>query len=171
MTDIVLLHWPAEQSRLDEMRVKGTPRLVLVDVGQQPPPPTGDPCEDWVRLPADASDIHARIATLRLRAEDVAQDQPELDDNGVVRFGVATQTLPPLESRLMSALLDRYGAVVSRERLMTAGWPGTDPGRNALDVHMLRLRRRLTPLGLAVKTVRSRGYMLFASDSVQQAVS
>jgi DNA-binding response OmpR family regulator len=34
------------------------------------------------------------------------------------------------------------------------------PTRNALDVHMLRLRRRLEPLGLEVRTVRSRGYVL-----------
>jgi DNA-binding response OmpR family regulator len=27
-------------------------------------------------------------------------------------------------------------------------------------VHMLRLRRRLSPLALAIRTVRSRGYLL-----------
>lgn len=41
-----------------------------------------------------------------------------------------------------------------------AVWPGQAPGRNALDVHILRLRRRLLPLGLAIRTVRSRGYLL-----------
>ena len=29
-----------------------------------------------------------------------------------------------------------------------------------LDVHVLRLRRRLTPVGLAIRTVRSRGYLM-----------
>ena len=57
----------------------------------------------------------------------------------------------------MAALLDRYGAVVSRDALARAGWPAGAPGRNALDVHMLRLRRRLGPLALAIRTVRSRG--------------
>ncbi len=71
----------------------------------------------------------------------------------------------------MGCLLERYGAVVSRERLMRVGWPASDTGRNALDVHVLRLRRRLAPLGLSLRTVRSRGYMLLASDSVQRAVS
>ena len=45
----------------------------------------------------------------------------------------------------------------------TAGAPGVAAGaptRNALDVHMLRLRRRIAPLGLEVRTVRSRGYLL-----------
>ncbi len=34
------------------------------------------------------------------------------------------------------------------------------PGRNVLDVHIVRLRRRLAPLELVIRTVRSRGYLL-----------
>ena len=61
-------------------------------------------------------------------------------------------------------LLDRFGAVVSRDNLSRTGWPMGAPGRNALDVHMLRLRRRIAPLGLAIRTVRSRGYLLEAGE-------
>ena len=68
--------------------------------------------------------------------------------------------LPPVEARLSSALVERFGAVVSRDALTRAGWPSGAPGRNALDVHMLRLRRRLQALGLVIRTVRSRGYLL-----------
>jgi len=57
-------------------------------------------------------------------------------------------------------MLERFGAVVSRESLGRAGWPDGAPGRNALDVHVLRLRRRLAPVHLAIRTVRSRGYLL-----------
>jgi DNA-binding response OmpR family regulator len=64
----------------------------------------------------------------------------------------------------MAALLDRYGAVVSRDALARAGWPAGAPGRNALDVHMLRLRRRVEAVGLAIRTVRSRGYLLETAD-------
>ena len=60
----------------------------------------------------------------------------------------------------MVAMLERFAAVVSREALARAGWPDGAPGRNALDVHMLRLRRRLGPLRLVIRTVRSRGYVL-----------
>jgi DNA-binding response OmpR family regulator len=52
---------------------------------------------------------------------------------------------------------------VSREALAKAGWPDGAPGRNALDVHVLRLRRRLALVGLAIRTVRSRGYLLEAA--------
>ena len=96
---------------------------------------------------------------------------PELDHDGVLRFNGRWVAVPPVEARLAEALIGRIDAVVGRDDLSRVGWPGGDPGRNALDVHMLRLRRRLTPLGLSIKTVRSRGYMLLASDSVQQAVS
>lgn len=75
-------------------------------------------------------------------------------------MGLGWVSVPPLEARLLSTLLDRFGAVVSRDNLSRSGWPTGAPGRNALDVHMLRLRRRISPLGLAIRTVRSRGYLL-----------
>ena len=70
----------------------------------------------------------------------------------------------PVEARLADALVMRFGAVVGRDTLRRSVWPGTAPGRNVLDVHVLRLRRRLAPLGLAIRTVRSRGYMLERAD-------
>ena len=82
----------------------------------------------------------------------------------MLRFDGAWVPLPPVEARLTEALLQRFGAVVSREALARAGWPDGAPGRNALDVHVLRLRRRLSPLSLAIRTVRSRGYVLEAGD-------
>ncbi|MEJ7719654.1 MAG: helix-turn-helix domain-containing protein [Ilumatobacteraceae bacterium] len=44
--------------------------------------------------------------------------------------------------------------------LTAEAWPKDVPNRNALDVHVLRLRRRITPTGLAIRTVRGRGYLL-----------
>jgi DNA-binding winged helix-turn-helix (wHTH) protein len=67
-------------------------------------------------------------------------------------------------------MLERYGAVVSRDALSRAGWPQGAPGRNALDVHVLRLRRRLGPVGLAIRTVRSRGYLLERAEPSDQAL-
>ncbi len=83
-----------------------------------------------------------------------------MDSDGVLRFRGKWVSLPPLETRMMEVLLSRFGAVVSREALAKAGWPEGINGRNALDVHVLRLRRRLEPLGLVIRTVRSRGYLL-----------
>ena len=85
---------------------------------------------------------------------------PEIDEDGVLRVGGEWVSLPPVDHRLATALVERFGAVVSREALARAGWPGGAPARNALDVHVLRLRRRLEPVGLVIRTVRSRGYAL-----------
>jgi DNA-binding response OmpR family regulator len=116
--------------------------------------------EDWVRVPAAESEVRLRVAALSRRAERHAPLLPSLDADGVLRSGGTWVPLPPVEARLTTALLDRFGGVVSRESLAGAGWPTGAPGRNALDVHVLRLRRRIGPLGLAIRTVRSRGYLM-----------
>jgi DNA-binding response OmpR family regulator len=135
------------------------PRLLLVDQGA-PPPRSTDDLEDWVRVPADEVDLHARVENLGRRATIRTDVVPALDDDGVLRVNGTWVSLPPVESRLTNALLSRFGSVVSRDALSSSGWPDGAPGRNALDVHVLRLRRRIAPLGLTIRTVRSRGYVL-----------
>ena len=65
-----------------------------------------------------------------------------------------------MERELAGALVERFGAVVGRDLMARRAWPTGAPTRNALDVHILRLRRRIASLGLEVRTVRSRGYLL-----------
>lgn len=159
--DIVLLRWPSEEGRRAQLERDGAPRLLLVEEGVLPPAASG--ClEDWIRLPADELEIQARLDGLRWRAEHHGGGLPDLDDDGVLRFGGSWVSIPPVEARLMGGLIARFGAVVNREQLGAVGWPEGMPGRNALDVHVLRLRRRIDPLGLAIRTVRSRGYLLEA---------
>ena len=135
------------------------PRLLLVEDGALPP--ESDDCmEDWVRVPAADVDVRLRVASLSRRAAHHAPLLPSLDVDGVLRSGGTWVPLPPVEARLTTALLDRFGGVVSRDHLAGAGWPSGAPGRNALDVHVLRLRRRINPLGLVIRTVRSRGYLM-----------
>lgn len=157
--EVVVLRWPAERDQRDELAQLGQARLLVVD-GDAAPPVTFDPLEDWVRADANELDRRARIEGLRMRLERSLGVVPELDDDGVIRFGSRWAPLPPVEARIVEALIDRFGSVVSRTELARAGWPGGAPGRNALDVHVLRLRRRLEPVRLAIRTVRSRGYLL-----------
>ncbi|MFL6205480.1 MAG: winged helix-turn-helix domain-containing protein [Acidimicrobiales bacterium] len=158
--DVVLVRWPAESARRDELRQGGRPRLLVLEDGVAPPVTDPDDLEDWIRMPAADGDLHARVESLRRRSQAQVEPGPALDDDGVLRLGGQWVSLPPVEARLTAALLDRFGAVVSRDALARAGWPAGAPGRNALDVHMLRLRRRVSPLALAIRTVRSRGYLL-----------
>ncbi len=157
--DVELVRWPGDQLRLDQVRRAGAARLVLVDDGLVPPV-LDDVLEDWIRLPASDDDIRLRVRVLSDRARSAVSPQPFLDESGLLRYCGRWVPLPPVEYRLTSALLDRYGAVVSRDSLSRIGWPEGIPGRNVLDVHIVRLRRRLAPLELAIRTVRSRGYLL-----------
>ena len=167
--EVVLVRWPHEAERRARLEDEGVPRLLLVEDGVAPPV-VEDPLEDWVRVPASEDDVRARLAGLAARRRLHAQEVPELDADGVLRFADHWVALPPVEARLTAALLERFGAVVSRAALAGAGWPQGAPRRNALDVHVVRLRRRLAPVSLAIRTVRSRGYLLEPSQTGQIAV-
>lgn len=162
--DVVILQWPAEEERRASLLDYGTPRLLLVDRTALPPV-TSDLREDWVRMPSSDRDIQARVAGLTLRCrehEAVQTPAPELtlDEDGILSNGTTWVSLPPIEAALVRALLASSGSVVSRATLQNAAWPDRDTPPNTLDVHMTRLRRRLVPVEVAVRTVRSRGYIL-----------
>ncbi len=167
---MALVRWPGDAGDRDRLLAQGMPRLLLVEPGSAPPEPVdGDYLEDWVRVPADDLDIQLRVRGLQARQRAAAIEQPHIDADGILRFRDAWVALPPVEARLVAAMLRRPGTVVSRMALARAGWPDGAPGRNALDVHVLRLRRRIEPLGLAIRTVRARGYLLdLGSESRQQ---
>ena len=160
---MALVRWPWEADTRTRLAREGRPRLLLVEESTAPPV-VEDELEDWIRWPAPEEDVRARVETLAIRSSVTGgrSGPPTLDDDGVVRHAGAWVSLPPVEARLTRLLLDRYGAVVSREALAKAGWPDGAPGRNALDVHVLRLRRRLSEVALVIRTVRSRGYLLEA---------
>jgi DNA-binding response OmpR family regulator len=147
--EVALIRWPDEQARRQRLSVAGGPRLLLVDSGA-PPPPVLDCLEDWVRVPAPEEELRARVDALATRRAAHDHDAPGIDADGLLRYRGKWVSLPPLERRMLESLLSRFGAVVS---------DGAS-GRNALDVHVLRLRRRLEPTDLAIRTVRCRGYLL-----------
>jgi DNA-binding response OmpR family regulator len=160
--DVVLVRWPEEDVRLRQLRETGSPRLLLLN-GESEPPESADCLEDWIRLPADDRDMRARVARLASRSE-TQQPAPQVDGDGLLRYRGRWVALSPVESALAITLVDRFGAVVGRDTLARRAWPEGTPTRNALDVHMLRLRRRIAPLGVEVRTVRSRGYLMQAAQ-------
>jgi two-component system OmpR family response regulator len=159
--DVVLIRWPGERERLDAVRDVGAPRLLLVEPAAEPPS-TIDPLEDWVRMPVDPGDVQARVATLTRRADGGIGSVPTVDEDGLLHHADRWVALSPLEASIARALTERYGAVVGREALSRRAWPEGAPTRNALDVQMVRFRRRVQALALEVRTVRSRGYLLQA---------
>jgi DNA-binding response OmpR family regulator len=166
--EVAHVRWPSEGNRRERLRRQRRPRLLLLDEGT-PPPDEVDDLEDWIRLPADELDVKARSEHLVVRSRRQLTVTPSLDA-GVLRVGDEWVSLSPLEARLTAVLLERIGVVVSRDTLARTGWPAGTNARNTLDVHVARLRRRLGSVGLAIHTVRSRGYLLELSGFCEQDV-
>jgi uroporphyrinogen-III synthase len=73
-------------------------------------------------------------------------------DDAVVR-------LTPRERRLLEAMLDTQGAVLSKERLASTAWD--EPvDAHTVEVTVNRLRRKLGPAAGAVETTNRRGYRI-----------
>ena len=159
--NVEVLHWPADGPRLLELRERRIPRLLVVTDGD--PPDAPDCLEDWVSGRADDAEVQARRRAVQRRAEDHGV-APHLDGDGLLHHRDDWVSLSPVEQSLAAALLDRFGAVVPRDALAVRAWPQGVPTRNALDVHVLRLRRRIAPLALEIRTVRARGYLLQAMN-------
>ena len=158
--EVVSLRWPLEEDRRRVLSADGVPRLLIV-AGDDPPPMLDGPLEDWIRVPASELDRAARVEALRQRAfGEMARGTPTIDEDGLVRAGPAWVAVPPVEARLAKTFIERFGAVVSRGDLTQAAWPDGVGERNVLDVRILRLRRRLDQIGLVIRTVRSRGYLM-----------
>jgi two-component system, OmpR family, response regulator len=156
--EVKVLRWPSEQRRREQLSARGVPRLLVVE-GPALAPTCIDILEDWVRPPITRADLQARTAALQARA--TSASAPLLDAHDVLHFAGRRLLLTPAESQLMSCFAGRFGQVVPREQLLASLWPDDDrPRRNALDLRVLRLRRRLAPLQLCIRTVRGRGYLL-----------
>lgn len=157
--DVALIQWPSGENLRVELAARRHPRLLLVDSDADPPECT-DPFEDWVRLPVSRADRNARIRTLESRGEGRDPRAPRLNGSGTLEYRGERTQLSTIQTDLVRLLIERFGAVVSREALAKAAWPDVERSDNNLDVTMGRLRRQLEPAGLRIRTVRSRGYLL-----------
>ncbi len=138
----------------------GKPRLLLVEPDADPPITT-DPYEDWVRLPAHERDIAARVLGLSGR---LSPPKPLVDENNRLLFSGQWVALSPIEARMAAVLVEQFGTVVSTQEICDRGWEGIcepdKPSETALRVHLTRLRKRIAPLGLELRTVRLKGSVL-----------
>ncbi|MER7004783.1 winged helix-turn-helix domain-containing protein [Dactylosporangium sp. NPDC000555] len=154
----MFLRWPHEEEKRSELLADRIPILWVVE-STYAPPQSLDPIEDWVRLPMPKPDIEARVACLMQRAR--AEAVPVIGPDNVLHTSAGRLALADSEAAILAPLAENFQRVVLRRDLVQRAW-GTpsDEHRNALDLRILRLRRRIAPLGLEIKTVWGRGYML-----------
>ncbi|MCI4061473.1 winged helix-turn-helix domain-containing protein [Micromonospora sp. R77] len=159
---VIFLRWPAQRELRSRYNRDGVPRLLVVEGGAQPPVCV-DPFEDWVRAPISQYDVEARVRALQNRLN--SQRIPTLDAAGTLSFGGQSVTLSNAQATLMELLIERFGEVVYREEFVDALRAQVQKlTRNSLDLHVMRLRRRIQAMGLSVRTVWGRGYLLESSS-------
>ncbi len=155
--DVVILRWPEQRAEADRLAQLAVPRLLLVEPGA-PPPGTVSCLEDWVRMPVDDGDVRARLETLVHRAGEHPA-VPSLDGHGQLSFRGQRVVLSPLDERIAAILVAAFDRGVAEADLLRDVWPnGGHAGK--LRVHISRLRKRIAPIGLRIKAIRSFGYRL-----------
>jgi hypothetical protein len=159
--EVHVVRWPAEMADLNRYRRLGVLRLLVIESGTTAPILT-DVREDWIRSPVNKADFAIRVAALRARA--AVHQVPVLDQDGLLRYGSQVAPMSPTETDLVQPLVERFGDLVAREELIAllSARRGS-ASQNALDLHVMRIRRRVVSLGLSVRTACGRGYLLEAS--------
>lgn len=123
--------------------------------------------DDYVTKPFSMKVLMARVESLLRRSKGPAADRQMLELAGVeLDLGTHQASvdgvqikLTVTEFRLLAALLQAGGRVLSRAALMTrAMGPGITVTERTIDVHVTAIRKKLGSRGHIVKTVRGVGY-------------
>jgi two-component system, OmpR family, response regulator len=125
--------------------------------------------DDYLTKPFDLRELRARLRALTrrggaTRTEDITIGALTLDRvNHEVRVSNQQLRLTPKEYRLLEYFVLNEGKVVSRTELLEKVWEmNFDPQSNIVDVHVARLRRKLSrfPAAPQLETVRGFGFRL-----------
>lgn len=131
--------------------------------------------DDFIAKPFDLSVLMAKIQALLRRTYDFSQGPGTLEAWGAVLFPDASLSfqgsrleLSKNEYRILEALMEQQGRVVSREALMQKLWE-TDSyvDENTLTVNITRLRRKLSSIGLddLIATKKGMGYLIPTAET------
>ncbi len=122
--------------------------------------------DDYLAKPFSLSELEARVRALLRRGQSGAPILTcgTLSYDTVGRrasVGADMLELSQRELSVLEALLFRQGKVVSKEQLIESlcGY-GEEVSANAIEVYVHRLRRKLEPAGVGIRTLRGLGYLM-----------
>ena len=123
--------------------------------------------DDYMTKPFDLQELQARVRALLRRQRSLPGSELRIGPMRLrlgeprIELGDTIMDLPAGEFALLETLAMRVGHVVSRERIAARLTRGSEPPSDtAIEVCVHRLRRRLEPYGLRVRTLRGFGYLL-----------
>jgi DNA-binding response OmpR family regulator len=173
---LVEAHGDMDAARAALKRVRGSgplaevPTIVGVKLALAQRCDGTDGFDDFVLVPYIPAEVYVRIRRIERRRSEFAGQE-------IIKFGPMTIDLAAhevtvdgrriemtnLEFMLLRFLCQNRGRVFSREQLLARVWGANYANSRTVDMHMRRLRMKLSDVNLPIETVRGVGYKLRAS--------
>jgi two-component system OmpR family response regulator len=127
--------------------------------------------DDYLVKPFDFAELLARVRALQRRGEAMQSLMVKVGHVALdtvtreVRVGSALPRLTAIELGILEMLLQRSPAVVPRRSIALAVWDDEADalGSNTLDVHIARLRAKISNGSVKIEAVRALGYRIVAT--------
>jgi two-component system phosphate regulon response regulator PhoB len=135
--------------------------------------------DDYIRKPFSVKLLLARVAAVLRREKTAAGERevvtagPVVLDHGrhEVVVGGTVLDVTATEFRILAALMNARGRVLSREQLIDEALGRGAPVTNrAMDVHIAALRKKLGPAADCIQTIRGVGYAFRSPDHAADAI-